>query len=205
MSTSTKPFTYTIIHGSVRPNRLGGRLVKFIEAEINARGHKALVVEANGIPVLEKKYDEYIKSNEEPPADLHSIAEKIKAADGYVVVTAEYNGSMPPGLTNVMDYFLQEYHRKPALIASYSPGIFGGIRALTAARPFLATLGLIPIPAQFPVPQLSDKILTPEGQLVDQSYKGRLAKNLDELDWVTDAIRDKREKEQVEKGNVLKA
>ncbi|KAJ3048210.1 hypothetical protein HK097_010770 [Rhizophlyctis rosea] len=194
-SSSTKPFTYAIIHGSVRPNRLGERLVKFLQAEITERGDKALIVEANGIPTLEKKYAEYIAAKEEPPAGLHAIHENLTTADGFVVVTAEYNSTMPPGLTNVMDYFLPEYNRKPALISSYSYGIFGGIRASTAARSFLSNLGLITLPSHFPVPNLGDKVILPNGKLVDKSFKGRVKIVLDELDWVTDAIRSKRERD----------
>ncbi|KAJ3037449.1 hypothetical protein HDV00_001688 [Rhizophlyctis rosea] len=194
------PYTYTIIFGTVRENRLGDRIVKFLKAEVEKRGHKALIVDPKGIPILEKKYDEYIKANEEPPAGLEAIAEKIRAADGYIVVTAEYNATMPPGLVNIMDYFLPEYHRKPAAIASYSYGAFGGARALTALRPFLSNLGLITIPAVFPFPALGDATMTAEGELLDKSFEPRLKPFLEELDWMTDALKSKKEKDLEVKG-----
>ena len=60
--------------------------------------------------------------------------QKIKDATGFVIVTAEYNCSLPPALTNLLDHFpLPSYRHKPASIASYSMGSLGGTRAAALA------------------------------------------------------------------------
>ena len=57
------------------------------------------------------------------PDWLKDTAAKVSSADGYVVVTAEYNATIPPGLTNIMDHFPPpSYRHKPVSIASYSMG-----------------------------------------------------------------------------------
>jgi NAD(P)H-dependent FMN reductase len=57
------------------------------------------------------------------------IAEILKAADGFVIVSAEYNHSIPAALKNILDYFQSEYLYKPSAIVTYSAGPFGGVRA----------------------------------------------------------------------------
>ena len=50
---------------------------------------------------------------------------KIKEADGYVIVSGEYNESIPPALTNMMDHFPpRAYAFKPCAIVSYSASKF---------------------------------------------------------------------------------
>lgn len=63
--------------------------------------------------------------NEKPPAWLVKYNETIEKADGYVVVSGEYNRCIPPALTNMMDHFPPKSYRcKPCSIISYSMGNF---------------------------------------------------------------------------------
>ena len=39
-------------------------------------------------------------------AKLRPIAELYERADGFAIVSGEYNHSVPPALTNLLDYFL---------------------------------------------------------------------------------------------------
>ena len=48
-------------------------------------------------------------------------------SDGFLIVTPEYNCSLPPALTNLLDHFPPaSFRHKPASIAAYSMGPFGG-------------------------------------------------------------------------------
>ena len=73
-------------------------------------------------------------------------------ADAYVVVSGEYNHSVPPALANLLDHFLEEYFRKPSAIVSYSAGSFGGVRAAVVLRSMLAEMGMSSIPSTLPIP-----------------------------------------------------
>src|SRR5262245_50453508 len=122
-------FNLPVILGSVRRDRIGIRVARFMVNALTARGHHAPLVDPieYRLPLLDRMYKEY------PPGQAPEILEKlagvIKSADGYVVVSAEYNHSIPPALSNLLDHFLEEYFFKPSAIACYSPSAFGGVRA----------------------------------------------------------------------------
>lgn len=66
-----------------------------------------------------------------PPA-VEDLAAAIRAADGVLFVTPEYNWSMPGGLKNAIDWVSrvkdQPFQEKPVAIQSCSTGILGGAR-----------------------------------------------------------------------------
>jgi NAD(P)H-dependent FMN reductase len=53
---------------------------------------------------------------------MQRVAELLSAADGFVVVSGEYNHSIPAALKNLLDHFQSEYHYKPSGIVTYSAG-----------------------------------------------------------------------------------
>src|SRR5688572_12467762 len=84
------------------------------------------------------------------------LAALYKSADAFVVVTAEYNHSIPPALSNLLDHFLEEYFWRPSAIVCYSAGQFGGVRAAMRLRAMLCELGTPSIPSLLPVPTVQD-------------------------------------------------
>ena len=83
------------------------------------------------------------------PAPVHTLADAIRAADGVIIVTPEYNFSIPGGLKNAMDWVSrlpsQPFAGKPIALQSASPGPLGGGRVqydLRRAMVFLDALTL---------------------------------------------------------------
>ena len=75
-------------------------------------------------PVVAKPLHHY-KIRSEAPAWLIDAVKKLNAADAVVVVSAEYNHTIPPALSNLMDHFpLSSYAYKPSGIVCYSMGLF---------------------------------------------------------------------------------
>jgi chromate reductase, NAD(P)H dehydrogenase (quinone) len=66
------------------------------------------------------------------PAAVEAMGEAIKAADGVIVVSPEYNYSVPGVLKNAIDWISRlpsaPFKQKPVLIQSASPGALGGAR-----------------------------------------------------------------------------
>jgi len=66
------------------------------------------------------------------PAPVHALAEAIRAADGVIFVTPEYNYSIPGGLKNAIDWVSrlpnQPFAGKPIAIQSATGGVLGGGR-----------------------------------------------------------------------------
>jgi chromate reductase len=69
-----------------------------------------------------------------PPADWLALREKIQASNGVIVVTPEFNRSIPGVLKNAIDVASRPYGKssflgKPVGIVSNSPGPLGGVSA----------------------------------------------------------------------------
>eukprot|EP00731_Ephydatia_muelleri_P016587 Em0009g1011a len=83
-------------------------------------------------------------------------------AKGHSVTLLEYNHSLPPALTNLMDHFYSYKHR-PSGIVCYSAGPYAGVRSAMQARAFLGELSTPSVGTIFSIPVVY-KALTPEGE-----------------------------------------
>ncbi|MCF8243090.1 MAG: NAD(P)H-dependent oxidoreductase [Melioribacteraceae bacterium] len=180
-----------VIYGSVRSNRKGIKAAKFIVNKCKEHGFDATLIDPLefDLPLIDKMYKEY-KNNDAPPA-LQKLADILKSADGYIVVTGEYNHSIPPALSNLMDYFLEEYFFKPSAIVSYSAGRFGGVRAAMQMRAFLGEIGTTCIPSIFALPKVGSSF-DDEGNPLDEAVNKRSKKFFDEFEWYIKALYEAR-------------
>jgi NAD(P)H-dependent FMN reductase len=188
-----------VLLGSVRRERMGDRAAKWAMAQLKARGHEAVLVDAAELklPLLDKMWKEIKK---DPPAryaklreTLAPLAKLYARADGFCVVSAEYNHSIPPGLTNLIDYFLEEYFFRPSAIVCYSATPFGGVRAAMQLRALLAEVGMPSIPSVQPVPSIGNA-LSADGVALTQELAEKSGKFFDEFDWYMRAMKAERGK-----------
>ena len=185
--------TIAVILGSVRTGRLGIRAARFVMKKLKAKGHNPILIDpmVYKLPLLNKMYKEYPKGK--APATLEKVAKIIKKADGYMIVTAEYNHGYPPALKNMLDHFLGEYSAKPSAIVSYSPGPFGGVRAAVALRAPLCEMGMPSISSMFPISRVHEA-LDEKGNTIDKAYDRRIEKFMKEFEWYLDALAAQRKK-----------
>ena len=117
-----------------------------------------------------------------PPA-VTAFAEAIRAADGLVICTPEYNNSVPGVLKNAIDWLSrlpkQPFSEKPVALQSASPGQFGGVRSQLAIRPALVTLNafILNRPAIL-IGQARSKFDETTGELADEATKDLIRKQL---------------------------
>ena len=183
--------TISIIYGSVRTDRQGIKAARYLENKLKDRGIQVHFVDPleYQLPLLDKMYKEYEPGK--APEAMQKLAEKFTGSDGFLIVTGEYNHSIPPALKNILDHFQSEYLFKPSAIASYSAGMFGGMRAAVHLRAILAELGMPSISSIQPFPgigNLFDEKLNPQNEFIDPSTK----RFLDEFTWYTEALKTKR-------------
>lgn len=180
-----------VLYGSHRSERRGIGLARFLVARLEDRGHAVTLIDsqAAGLPMLDRMYKEYAAGA--APEAMTKVANTLETADGFVVVSAEYNHSVPPGLKNLLDHFQSEYHFKPSAIATYSQGPFGGVRGLVNLRGILAELGTPAIPSAFPVSAVH-RAFGRDGTLREEAYGRRVARFLDEYEWYLEALRQAR-------------
>ncbi len=180
-----------ILVGSVRSDRQGIKAARFVERALSSRGHDVTVVDpvALQLPLLDRMYKEYPKGT--APTMLEDLASLYRATDAFVVVSGEYNHSIPPALSNLLDYFLEEYFWRPSAIVCYSSGAFGGVRAAMQLRAMLCELGMPSISSLFPIPKIQTA-LDPEGRPSDPAINRRFERYAAEVEWYAEALRDKR-------------
>jgi NAD(P)H-dependent FMN reductase len=188
-----------VLLGSVRSERMGDRAAKWVTAELEKRGHEAVLVDAAvlKLPMLDKMWKEIKKDTSAKYEKLHEklapLAKLYARVDGFCVVSAEYNHSIPPGLTNLIDYFLEEYFFRPSAIVCYSATPFGGVRAAMQLRVLLAEVGMPTIPTLQAVPAI-DKSLSEDGVALTQELAEKSGKFFDEFEWYMRALKTEREK-----------
>lgn len=156
-----------VLYGSYRRDRMGIRLARWLTAQLVARGCDAELIDAKAIdlPMLDRMYKEYPQG--EAPEAMETLATKIRAADGFLFVTGEYNWGMQPGLKNLTDHFLEEWFWRPAAIASYSAGRLAGARSNSLWHPTLSEMGMVVISSTLTVGQIGQAIDAddqPEGE-----------------------------------------
>lgn len=178
-----------VIIGSVRTGRQGIKVALWIIKKLEERHHEVSLIDPSELqlPLLDKMY----KEMKNPSENLKKLYRIIKEADGYIVVTPEYNHSTSSAMKNTLDYFLEEYFFKPSGIISYSAGPFGGVIAGNHLRQVLAELGTPAIPSQFPISRVQD-VFGDKGELIDKNYDRRSDKFLDEFDWYVNAFLEQR-------------
>ena len=179
--------------GSVRSDRQGIKAARYVEKSLAARGHDVAMVDPVSVqlPLLDRMYKEYDKGK--APAVLEGLATLYRAADGFVVVSGEYNHSIPPALSNLLDHFLEEYFFRPSAIVCYSAGGFGGVRAAMQLRAMLCELGMPSISSLFPISKIQNAV-DDSGMALDQALDRRFGRFAAELEWYADALREARRK-----------
>jgi NAD(P)H-dependent FMN reductase len=185
------PLVIPVLLGSVRHERQGIKAARFILRQLEARGHEAVLVDPmeKQLPLLDRMYKEYPKGG--APSVLEELATLYRRADGFVIVTAEYNHSVPPALKNLLDHFLEEYFWRPSTIVSYSAGRFGGVNAAAALRPILCELGMPSLPSHLSIPTIG-KSLADDGTPAEPWIEKAAGRFLAEFEWYAEALATKR-------------
>jgi chromate reductase len=108
---------------------------------------------------------------ERAPAAVERLRRTIAAADAVLIATPEYNGSIPGGLKNAVDWAsrpfpLNAWRDTPVAVIGASTGIFGGVWAQAHLRKSLALAGARVVDAELAVPEAHHAFL-PSGALRD--------------------------------------
>jgi chromate reductase len=108
---------------------------------------------------------------ERPPAPVERLRRAIAAADAVLIATPEYNGSIPGGLKNAVDWASRPFpdnawRDKPVAVIGASTGIFGAVWAQAELRKSLRLAGARVIDAELAVRGARDAFL-PSGALGD--------------------------------------
>ena len=134
-----------------------------------------------GIPL----YDGDVEANDGIPARVAQLKDQIAASDGLLLVTPEYNNSIPGVFKNAIDWLTRPpadvprvFRARPVAIMGTSPGRFGTLLSQTAWLPIVRTLGMRPFYGSNLYVSEAGKVFDASGKLVDDSVRERLVKFL---------------------------
>lgn len=180
-----------IIYGSVRTEREGIKAAKFFKNQLEATGKQVDLIDPKefDLPLIDKMHKEFPEGK--APKKMEELAQILGKADGFVIISGEYNHSVPPALKNLLDHFQKEYFFKPSAIVTYSAGSFGGVRAAVHLRAICGELGMPSISSMFPIPSVQNAFDI-EGNAIEEAYVKRAKKFLDEFDWYLEAFKNQR-------------
>jgi len=114
-------------------------------------------------------------------------------ADGFFIVTPEYNHGYPGSLKRMLDSELKNYIHKPVAMAGVSSGSWGGVRVIENLTPVVRELGLVATFTDVQFPNIG-KLFDESGNLLDERYIKRVQRAWDELIWMAIALRSARQK-----------
>lgn len=128
-----------VITGSARQDSLTRRLGEQIVASTPGA---VLAPRLTELPFFDQDLED------SPPVAVQQLRAQVAAADTVVVVTPEYNGTIPGLLGNTIDWLSRPYGGAPAVLrdkavvaVAASPGGVGGVRALVSLRTVLGNAG----------------------------------------------------------------
>ena len=120
-------------------------------------------------------------SDRDEPADpaVERLREAIASADGVLIATPEYNGSIPGVLKNALDWASRPFpdnalRGKPVAVIGASTGLFGAVWAQAETRKVLGVMGADVIDQELPV-GLAETAFADDGQLLDAEQRAALA------------------------------
>jgi NAD(P)H-dependent FMN reductase len=164
------------ISGSLRTRSLNAALLR-VAAGLAPAGTSVEIESIRGIPL----YDGDVEASSGIPAMVAALKDKIAAADGLLLVTPEYNNSIPGVFKNAIDWLSRPaddiprvFGGLPVGLMGASPGRFGTLLSQNAWLPVLKTLGTRPWFGQSLYLGGAHKLFDPAGALADDDSRKRV-------------------------------
>ena len=159
-----------IIVGTVREGRKTIDAANTAVDKFTENNHETVLydLKKKDIPYLGNR--RYVDSETPVPEDIEELGQEVEKADCVVIVTPEYNHSIPGVLKNALDYLYPEYEDKPFTYITDSAGGFGGIRAVSHLNDITLGLGGFPGPS-LQVSNIGSKF--EDGELSDEELSER--------------------------------
>lgn len=175
-----------IIAGSPRKGSLSLRVAKHLHNRLQQdwKEDKVGLISLNEVtfPFIQKVWS----NAEAAPEELRPVAERMFAADAFILVSPEYNGAYSPALKNFFDHFPKQKN-KPFGICTSSDGGMGGIRASQQLLQLVPALFGFALPSLLIVPQVNLKF-EEDGTLIDPSFQKMIDHFVAEFRWMTNKL-----------------
>ena len=174
-----------IVSGSPRKESLSFRVALHLQQQLSSISpHTVNIMDVRDwhFPL----FQEVISSEEAAPEHLQPLAKRMFAAQAFILVTPEYNGTYTAALKNLFDYFPKQSHKAFGVVTA-SPGAMGGMRASQQLLLLVSGIFGVACPNMLIVPGV-DKKFAPDGQLTDPSYAKAVETFTREWLWLAERL-----------------
>jgi NAD(P)H-dependent FMN reductase len=167
--------------GSLREKSLNRRALNVAVEGARKAGGDVTVVDLRDYPMPIYNADEQEKNGFD--ANALKFQELVNGYDALLIASPEYNGSIPGGLKNTLDWVSRKsdkfgtnevFRGKCAATITASPGSFGGIRCLGHLRGVLSIMGINVLPSEIAVTFAAQKFDGDSSVMTDEKAKALL-------------------------------
>lgn len=161
-----------IILGTIRDDRKGDRVARWIEQTCIKQGHVCSVIDPLKVPALavfKRRFCDMDQMN----SDVAWVVDALEKTDVLFVITPEYNHSYSAVIKSILDHFKDEMRGKKVGIVTYSGGTFGGILAGEHLSSVCSALGGYVLPQRLAIRSIEQSV-DESSVLIDDSYQKRL-------------------------------
>jgi NAD(P)H-dependent FMN reductase len=183
-----------VIVGSTRPGRAADLVLPWVIAQVRAHdGFDIEVADLRDWPLpMFAEHAGTIGDLSDPTYSepiVRAWNKKVKQADAFVIVTPEYNRSIPGGLKNAIDsvWLSFGFRNKPVAAVGYSGSIGGGMRAIEHLAHVFIEVEAVPLRNTVVIPFVRTAF-GDNGEPVNPETGIRLQVMLDDLAWWSSAL-----------------
>ena len=170
------------ISGSLRKNSYNTRLLKNV-VNLLPSDVSMEILSFEDLPLYNADYD--LPASQERPAIVAAFRNKLAEADALVIVSPEYNNSIPGGLKNAIDWASRGEDspllKKPVSVMGATTGLWGTVRMQLAFHSVFQFLNMQPVYKPEVLLAGAKEKFDTAGNLKDEQTKDIIRKNLENL------------------------
>jgi len=170
-----------VILATARTGRQSEKAARFMLQKVREAGLESEIIDVRDfrIPATD---------NTETSPQAQALAEKVRRADGFLIVSPEYNHGYPGELKMMLDMLFWDFARKPVGICGVSSGPWGGARMTEQLRQVCLAFHMVPTCEAVYFPRVQE-LFNEDGSIKGQSQHRTAERLLDELTWYARALK----------------
>ena len=168
--------------GSTRAGSFNKQLLALAAEAARSAGAEVAVVDLRELAL--PLFDQDLEAASGLPEGAKKFKALLRASDGFLIASPEYNSSLTAALKNAIDWAsraesddeppLAAYRGKAAALMSASPGALGGLRGLVHLRAILGNIGVLVLPEQVAISK-AHEAFDESGKLKDERKAQQVA------------------------------
>lgn len=180
-----------VIIGSVRQGRVGEKVAEWFMKQLPLKtGYEFELIDLADWDLPLKMEFALPAMGQYGQTITKKWAAKITEADGYIIITPEYNHGYPAGLKNAIDQIYAEWQKKPVVFVGY--GVLGAARAIEQLVTVTAQIGMVPLPMASINIIDSRTAFDDKYNIKPDHIKGSVDRLLTQLNWWTAVLKKAR-------------